>query len=926
MSEELNLTINGREMTIPSSKSDMKLLTYLRDELGLMGSKNGCGQGHCGACAVIIDGKSKRSCLWKLGRLDDSEIETIENLSKNNKLHPLQIAFLESGAVQCGFCTPGMIMSAKALLDQNQNPTEEEIKEALKRNICRCTGYKKIIEAVQLAAEYLREGKEEFKEKEVIGALGEKVIRNDGLDKVQGKPIYAADYYKDDMLHGKLYLSDKPHAKLIDIDTSAAEEMPGVVRVLTHEDIPEDGNKNFGLILDHQPYFAYDKVRYVGDPIALVLAETEEEAEAAVDKINVEYEELPAYYTPQEALADDAANIHEDGNVLSNPKVRKGDDWGEDIDEAFEKADIIVEDTYETPFIEHGYLEPESCLADYQNGRLTIWAPSQSSHAFKEDIADGLGLDDDEIRVINTTTGGAFGGREEPIGQGQCALGALLTKRPVKLVLTRKESIRMSTKRHASYARYKMGVTEDGELVAGEAEIYTDTGAYASAGMPVADRATTFTFGPHVIPNAKVDTTAVYTNNVPAGALRGFGSPQVCFTGERHMDKLARAVDMDPIEFRLKNALEVGETTLTGHVLGEGIGYKECLLKLKEAIENEDLEPSDENKEVTVGIAGGYKNVGIGNGLPEDNHARMKLNDDGTFTLYIASVDSGQGSDTVVAQVASEVLNCVYQDIEVVASDTDYIEDSGVTTASRMSFLAGNSAQGCAENLKQKILEKAQELTGISEDNLKINGKSIINKDTGEEVSSLQQVANNYSDISAYYHYEPPATQPIPDKRIPSKLSKEESMGEVHFSYCYAAHAAIVEIDKETGEFEVKKIIAVHDTGKALNPMHVEGQIEGGVSMGYGYGMSEEFYVDEEDGMPVQDTMIKLGLPTTKTMPEVESYFVEEEHPEGPFGAKGMSELPVSPVAPAINNALAKATGKEFNKIPLNTNKVELDD
>ncbi|MGM0471043.1 MAG: molybdopterin-dependent oxidoreductase [Bacillota bacterium] len=919
--ENINIIINDKEVVISADKGKMPLLSYLRDEMGLMGSKNGCGQGHCGACAVIVDGKSKRSCLWRLERLDGSEVETIENLSKNGKLHPLQIAFLEAGAVQCGFCTPGMIISAKALLDKNPKPSKEDIKDALKRNICRCTGYKKIIEAVELAAEYIREGKDEFKEKEVIGALGESVIRNDGIEKVTGKPLFVDDFYRDDMLYGKLHLSEKPHAKILDIDISEAESVPGVVKVLTHEDVP--GQKDFGMIYDQQPFLAYDKVRYVGAPIAAVLAESEEIAEKAAKKVKVEYEELPAYYTPQEALAEDAVDIHEvgkiEGNLFHNPSIEKGD-----VDEGFEEADVIIESTYKTPSIEHGYLEPEGGLAEYdEDGRLVVTAPNQSSHHLAHFIADSLGLEHDEVRVINPRTGGGFGGKEEPTNQIHAALGTMLTKRPVKMVLTRKESIRMSTKRHAAYSRYKMGATKDGKLVAGEAEYYVDTGAHASIGSAVVDRITAFAFGSYELPNARVDTKGVYTNNMPAGALRGFGSPQACFTAERHIDKLARALDMDPIEFRLKNALDVGKATITGQVIDPGIGYKECLEAVKDALDKEDLEPTGDNKEITVGVSGAFKNVGIGNGIPEDNQARMKINEDGTLTLYIGAVDMGQGSDTAMAQIASEVLGCSYHDIKVISSDTDYIDDVGATTASRMTFLSGNSTYGCATEFKELLLEKAAELNDTVADNLEFGGKEFVNIETGEVVANLQDIADNYPDLKVKYDYTPPKTEPLPESKVPAYPTKETEVGHVHFAYCYATHAAIIEIDKETNEFEVKKIIAAHDAGKAINPLQVEGQIEGGASMGYGYGVSEEFYVDEETGMPVQDTMIKLGLPTAKNMPDVESIIIEEEHPDGPYGAKGMSELPVSPVAPAIANGLAKATGYEYNEIPLGSNKIE---
>jgi CO/xanthine dehydrogenase Mo-binding subunit/aerobic-type carbon monoxide dehydrogenase small subunit (CoxS/CutS family) len=904
MAEGISLVINGEKVKVRNEEGSLTLLTFLREKLGLLGAKNGCNQGHCGTCTVIINGRAQKSCVWKLSRLNESKIETIENLSKGGSLHPLQLAFMETGAIQCGFCTPGMIMSAKALLDKNKQPSTQEVKKALKANICRCTGYQKIIEAIQLAASYLRENREFTiaKSKELLAA---KEIRNDALEKVTGKPLYVDDLFREGMLYGKLHLSSEPHAEIIEIDTSKAEKIPGVVEVLTAEDIP--GEKDFGLIINHQPVLAYDKVRYIGDPIALVIAESQEAAAKGVEEIEVKYKQLPTYYSPAEALVDDAVDIHEDGNILTDIKLRKGN-----YEDPFAEADVIIEDTYQTPFTEHAYLEPEGCLAEYIDGRIIVWTPSQDSYEYRNIIAASLNLSEDKVRVITTCTGGAFGGREEPTVQVHTALAALLLKRPVKMVLTREESIRISTKRHAAYLHYKTGATKDGKLVGAEVEIYTDTGAYASAGQPVAGRATSFALGPYQVANAKVDVKAVYTNNLPGGAFRGFGAPQVCFAAEIQMDRLAEKLGMDPIELRLKNALEDGRDTLTGEVVAGGIGFKDCLIKLQEAIAKEEIVNTD-NKKRAWGIAAAYKNVGLGTGLEEETEARIELNSDGSFTLYVGCIDSGQGSDTAMAQIAATALGIDYREVKVLAGDTELTPDIGVTTGSRMVFLSGNAVKGAAEGLKDKILKAVAEVSGVSIDGLYIEDGEVKDKDTRDLVITLAEIANKDIQLFGSYKYIPPRTAPLAKDAIPA--TPTAGWDKLHFAYCYAAHGALVEWDQANNDVKVLKVIAAHDLGKTINLKSVEGQIEGGVAMGLGYALSEDFYL--QDGRLVQDNLLKLKLPKTTDMPEVKSILIEENHPDGPYGAKGMSELPVAPVAPAVVNALYRLTGKRLTKIPI---------
>jgi aldehyde oxidoreductase len=908
----IQFAVNG-EKVIVDQDNEMTLLQYLRRELGLVGTKNGCAKGHCGTCTVIIDGVAKRSCLVKVNKLQGSSIETIENLSKNGSLHPIQVSFIRAGAIQCGFCTPGMIMATKALLARNNNPSDEEIRKALKNNLCRCTGYVKILDAVKQAGAMLRGeiSVPEIAEEEVSSTIGMSVVRKDTVAKAAGKALYADDLQAENMLWGKLALSDRPHARIKHIDIDAAKAMPGVVAVLTYEDIP--GRRTFGLITHHQPVLAFDRVRYVGDPVALVLAETEEAAARAAQAVKVEYEDLPGVFSPQEALQSGASQLHgEKRNILCHIKVRKGD-----IEEGFQNSDVVVEGTYSTPFIEHAYLEPEAALAVPEAGGLIhVFTPTQNSHAFRDQIAASLNLPKDKVRVTLVTTGGAFGGREETTVQIHCALGALKTGRPVKMVLTREESIRMSYKRHPAYIKCKTGASRDGKLQAFKAEIYLDTGAYASAGVPVATRVASFAAGPYEVPNVKVDVYAVYTNNQPAGAMRGFGSPQGAFAAEQQMDILAEKLDMDPISLREINALEKGKSTITGHVLVGGVGLKGCLQAVRDYLDKIELPKSEGTKKIGVGIAAGHKNVGLGCGLLEKAGVEVALQEDGSVDLRLGCTENGQGIFTAAAQIAAQATGISYSRFLVQGSDTHETPDAGMTTGSRMVFLTGNAVYEAAGLFKKEICRVAGIILGMKEDHLVFEDEVVKNR-SGKVMLTLEELARQAFSaglaIKVEHTYDGPKTHPIA-KHVESYPS-DPSQNNLHYAYCFGAHGAVVEVDEETGETKVLKYIAAHDAGKAIHLHSVEGQIEGGVVMGLGYALTEEFVV--EKGWLKTDDLRKLGIPKIDILPEITTVVVEEVDPRGPFGAKGMGELPVTPVAPAICNAIYDAVGVRCTEIPV---------
>jgi len=961
----IEFTVNRKPVKVEVGvevEAGATLLAVLRDKLGLMGAKNGCGKGHCGACTVVIDGEARRSCLVKAARLAGSEVTTIEGLAgEGGRLHPVQLAFIEAGAIQCGFCTPGMVMSVVALLSRRPDPTEAEVKEALRHNLCRCTGYASILRAVRLAAAWMRG--------ETVGggaagamaaaadggaagagttppepgrAIGQPTPRAGAAARVTGLPIFAADLSFPDMVHGKFVLSEHPHAEVLAVDSSAALAFPGVLAVLTAADVP--GRNAFGLLVPHQPVLASDRVRHLGDPVAVVLAETERQAEAAAAAVKATYRPLPAVFTPEAALADGAPRLHEEGgagqlpNVMHRVEVRKGN-----VAEAFRRADVVVEDVYTTPMVEHAYLEPEAAVAVPEpGGGVTVWTGSQGSHAFRQMIAASLALPEEKVRVIFTPTGGAFGGKEEPTVQIHCALGAVRLGRPVKMVLTREESIRISTKRHAERIHMRHGATRDGRLVAMEARIVADTGAYASLGQPVVFRSAVVAAGPYDIPNVSAVSVGVYTNNPVAGAFRGFGSTQVAFASEVQMDKLARRLELDPIELRRRNALAEGKETITGQVLGPGTSYLETLEAVAGKVEELRAEArvaagaaawagsrsvaARPGRRYGVGVASAYKNVGIGAGKRDAAGAVVGLTETGRLLVRVGSADIGQGSDTVMAQLAAEVTGFALDQVDVLSSDTALCPDGEETTASRQTYVTGNAVVEAARGFREKLAAFVAETYGVPSDDIRIEVDAIA-FGCGEGGSSrrmpLAEVAARARaagrSLEAESVYVAPTTYAL--RETADKVPGEDpSLWDVHFAYSFGTQAALVAVDEVTGEVEVLKVVAAHDAGRVINPQGVRGQLEGGIVMGIGYALSEGLVL--ENGRIVNDNLLKLRVPGVGLTPEMDPVIIEKLDPGGPFGAKGMGELAMNPTAPAIVNAIRDAVGVYVNDLPADKERV----
>ena len=905
-------TVNGKVYTTEVDETQ-SLLTYLREELHLYGTKNGCsGKGQCGACTVIFNGESKRACTVKMAKVEGAVIETIENLSKGGELHPVQVGFVNTGAIQCGFCTPGMIMSAKALLDKNSDPTDQEIQTALKTNICRCTGYVAIKDAVRMAGKIMRGEAVEYLPTE--GTVGTSVVGKDVVQKAMGLPLFAEDREFPGMIYGKVKYTDHPSAIVKKINVEKALAVPGVIRVLRGKDIP--GRKTYGLLNPHQPIMVEEgeRIRYIGDPIVTVLAESLKAAEEGAKLVEVEYEVLPGVYSVAEALKEERPMIWNKEDVSSHTKIRRGD-----TDKAFEECDVIVEGDFYVPRIEHAYMEIESCVTNMdKDGAIHVFMSHQGAYDMQNMFIQSLGLPEDKVIMDTCPTGGGFGGKEEPTIHIHCALATLLTGKPCKIVMTREESMMVSTKRHAEIMHMKYGAKKDGTFHAFRGRADVESGAYDSLSGPVVFRSGVVMNGPYAVPYAHTDSIGHYTNLAPGGAFRGFGSTQVTFGAEILIDEMARKLGMDPFEIRLLNALEDGKEGITGQTMGTGIGLKKSLEKVREQLEKvkDQYKPSAPGKKIGIGIASSFKNVGIGIGLHDGAGAKMELKADGTIMLKHGAASMGQGPDTTMALIAATASGVPYSKLEVINNITPECPNGEETTASRQTFVSGNASKFAGELFKEELLKRITAAYGVDA------GAVVLDADgfkAGSASGSYKELADKIGSFEVEYEYIPPQTSALNiDNTV--KPGVDPVSYKIHYSYTFATHAVIAEVDEGTGEFKILRIIAANDLGKAIHPLQAEGQIAGGVAMGVGYAQSEEYLT--KDGIPVTNSLVKAKLPKITDMPEMDIILIEEAQLEGPYGAKGMGELPVNPVAPALSNAIYDAIGVRVRTLPITKEKV----
>ena len=843
-------TVNGRRVT---AGKNQKLLRFLRDELRLTSVKDGCSEGACGTCTVLIDGKPAKACVPQTDKLEGKSVITAEGLSDWEK-QVYTWAFGEAGAVQCGFCIPGMVISAKALLDVNPNPTREEAAFAIRNNICRCTGYVKIIDGILLAAGCFREGK--LPEETADWKVGSRVHRVDVPEKVTGTGQYPDDIYLDGMIYGSAVRSQYPRARVLAIHTEEARALPGVVCVLTAADIP--GNNKVGhLKKDWDTMIAVgDITHYLGDTVCLVAAETPEILAQAKALVKVDYEELPAVHNPKEAMLPDAPLVHRDGNLLAHKHIQRGNPA-----EALAKSRYLLTRRFSTPWTEHAFLEPE-CAVAYPNGDgVMVLSTDQGAYDTQHEIMGMLGLPAEQVKVRNCLVGGGFGGKEDVTVQHHAALIAYLTKRPVKVKLTRAESLLIHPKRHPMEMEFSLGCDENGIIQGVAAECIADTGAYASLGGPVLERACTHGAGPYQYEAYEIDGWAYYTNNPPAGAFRGFGVTQTCFCIETLMNEMADLVGISPWEIRYRNAIRPGGVLPNGQIVDESTGLLETLEAVKpyyeEAVKNGD----------PVGLACAMKNAGVGVGIPDTGRVRLAVQD-GKVHIFAGASCIGQGLGTVLVQTVCGETGVSRNDVVYERSNTWTAPDSGTTSGSRQTLFTGEACIRACKGLREALEEKS--LT-------ELEGQAFYGEYLGK-------------------------TDPL-GADVPNPVS--------HIAYGYATQLCI--LDKDTGR--IKQIVAAHDVGKAVNPVSVEGQIEGGVVMSMGYALTERYPIDENCRPTAK--FGTLGLFRANQIPEITPIIIEKPGLKVGGGAIGIGEITSIPTAPAIAEAYRRYDGELRTALPL---------
>jgi len=873
---EIDFILNGspRRIIVDPQKS---LLKVIREDLRLTGTKEGCSAGHCGTCAVIVGGDVVLSCRYPVIKVQGKEITTIEGIGTLKNPHPLQLAFAKAGAIQCGFCTPGMIVRAKSILDKNPEPSRDEIKKAIQPHICRCTGYQKIFEAIELAASFLRGDTKSIGLRVTgKGVIGQPVTRPDALEKATGTTLYAADLAVDGCVYIKVLRSPHHHAKIVHIDKKEAEAIPGVLTVLTAEDVK--GTNILKMAGDDQPILCGNKVRFVGDPVAAVVATSEEIATYALEKVEVTYEPLDPVLTPEEALKEGAINVHDDRpNLFFEQPIIHGD-----VKKGFSEAEVVVGKTYKTQSVEHAYLENDAGVAYIdEKGQLIVMSASQNIHAHRKTISEALGISLDKVRVIQTPTGGAFGGKLDVSVGGILGLAALKLKRPVRLVYTRSETFAATPKRHSFFMKLKVGAKKDGTLTALDFDLTADGGAYKSFSNSVTQRGVIHAQGPYHFPNANVYGKAVYTNTAFKGAMRGFGVPQVAFAIESILDELASELKIDPLTLRMKNGFVRGNTTICGQVLDHAIGFQECMETLKplyeKALKEAKANSTDEIKR-GVGLGGVW--FGPGRSAPDQSEAWAELLPDDTLQVWIAASDMGQGTDTMFWQIAAETMGFPLEKVKVFTTDTEITPDGNFSAGSRQTYVSGRAVQMAVEELKKAMDEK---------------GVKTYNEMKAKGLPTLYKAVN---------------------KPVTSRPDPKTGQGVPWETYSFGIQMAEVAVEIKTGKVDVLKITSVHDLGTVINIQNVEGQLHGGIYMGLGYALMEEFVYTKTDSFG------KFRVPRAKDMPEMEVITLHIPREKGPFGASGTAEYADVPTAPAIANAIYNACGARVRDLPITPEKI----
>jgi aldehyde oxidoreductase len=912
--QTIRLHLNGKPVEVATAPGK-RLSDALRDDLGLTGTKIGCQAGDCGACTVLLDREQVCSCITATGQCAGREVTTVEGLAEDGELNRLQQAFLVHGAAQCGICTPGMLMAATDVLRRHPNPTEEQVRDGLGGVLCRCTGYRKIVEAVLAVSEG------QFKnfdvpQPEVGHAVGTRLARLDAKDKLTGAEKYGADQYPENCLWLRTVRSPHARAKFVlgDLD-EFKRRYPDIVEVFTAKDVPENSFSVFAYPKD-QPVLADGRVRLRGEAVMLIVGP--EDAVQAIPESAMPitwHPETPLDST-EKALTATGDLLHDFApeNVLCRGRVVKGD-----VEKGLRQSAFVAEDEYLTSYVEHAYIEPEAGYAEvfHENGeeRIRIFACTQTPVMDKEEVARVLKLPSHAVHIVPSAIGGGFGGKLDVSLQPLLAVAAWHLKRAVRTVYTRSESMLSTTKRHPSRIRARYACDAQGKLTALDFHGDFNTGAYASWGSTVANRVPVHSTGPYFVPHLRALTRAVYTNNAISGAFRGFGVPQAHIVTEALLDELAEKVGMDKLDFRLKNAICAGQATATGQVLNASVGIAECLETLKPAWNagkektaafNKDAASKGSHLRHGIGVAGMW--YGIGNTVianPSTMTGAMRSN--GRLFLYNGAQEIGQGTYTVMPQIFADAVGLPVALVDQVMGDTDLTEDAGKSSASRQTFVSGNAAKFAGEDLRRQLLQR---LALGQHAKLRVEGTVLMGLANGVEkrldLAKIPAAANG--DIAVGRGYFNPPTVPL----------DANGQGVPYATYGFAAQLAEVEVDMELGTVKVLHIHAAHDVGRAINPTQVEGQVHGGIAQGLGMALMEEYISGRTDNL--HDYVI----PTAGDIPPITVHIIEDGEPLGPYGAKGVGEPALIATAPAILNAIHDATGVRVKHIPATPDRLRL--
>lgn len=958
---EIDVTINKLRQSLLVGP-DESLLDALR-RASYFSVKYGCGDGTCGVCTVLLNGKPVRSCKIKAIDVNEAEITTLEGLSQDDEINPIQESFIETGAIQCGFCTPAQILSAKSLLDHNPSPSEDQIRQALNPVLCRCTGYVRGIDAVHRAAAILRGEKvTPYSHKELtlpkdlsMIALPEEYYRRDGkrnplrplvftpeeMPKTQvvgkpevkvdakklalGRPVFTDDFYLDGMLYGALLTSPHAHALIRNIDASKARALPGVHAVITYKDLPRvkyaSGGQSYPQPLPYDQVSLDNKVRHVGDRVAIVAAETPELAEEAIKLIDVEYEILPAIVDPEQAMIEGAPVIHDETdtqgiydakhNIVHHIEAEVGN-----VDQAFAEADAIFEGEYRTPKQQHVHLEPHVCITYFdEDDRLVVRSSTQVPFHIRRMLSPLINLPVKKIRVIKPRIGGGFGNKQELILEDLCAHMTLATRHPIRMQYTRTQEFTSSRSRHANIIRYKVGI-KDNKMTAANLYLIGDTGAYGCHGLTVNMVGGFKGLTLYNPPNARFKCDVVYTNTPPAGAFRGYGAMQCQYGIEVLMAEIADKLGLDEVEFKRNNWIKLGERMHLSKALGEGregteqflasSAIEQCVEIGQKATDFYTKREANrkQNGRLRRGIGMSVMIHGSGIAGLDMAAATLKMNDDGSFNLLIGATDLGTGSDTILGQMAAEVLGIPLEDIIVYSSDTDFTPFDKGAYASSTTYVSGGAVRKAAEEIKNQIIHHAAMMLGVSTmDGFILENRQVIAPDG--RTLSLQEVALNSLHQQNQHQIMATASHVSPVSPPPT-----------------AAQFVEIVVDTKTGKIDVDRMLMVVDCGRVINPLTAAGQVEGGMAQALGFALTEEMLFDS-NGQPLNPNLKKYHIPRAKEMPATDVIFVQTDEPSGPFGAKSVSEISIDGVSPALASAVHDATGIWMRTLPYTPERVK---